>query len=125
MAIRFKGFSTINKYKKFTLTDYELVKRDLLNHFSIREGQLPGRPDFGTKLWNFIFEPSTTDIHRQIKSEVERIVKYDPRINLNDIVISTDENGIILELVVTIIPNINPQVLELKFDEESQTVRYL
>lgn len=122
---RFKGFSTIGKYKKFTLTDHELVKRDLLNALSIREGQLPGRPEFGTRLWNFIFEPNTPEMLRQISAELERIATYDPRIKLNDIVVTTEKNGVILELVVTIDPNINPEVLQLKFDEESNTVAYV
>ena len=34
----FKGFSTIDKDKKFSLTDRELIRRDLLNAFNIRAG---------------------------------------------------------------------------------------
>jgi phage baseplate assembly protein W len=122
---RFKGFSTINRYKKFTLTDNELIKRDLLNALSIREGELPGRPSFGTRLWNFIFEPNTPDIVRQITAELERTVTYDPRIRIEDVVVTTDPEGVILELVVAFVPDLNPQVLQIKFDEESQTAQYL
>ena len=122
---RFKGFSTIEKYKKFTLTDSELVKRDLLNALAIREGELPGRPEFGTRLWNFIFEPNTQDTLRQITAELERLVSYDPRLSLDDIVLIQETNGVILELVVTINPNLNPEVLQVRFDQESQTVNYL
>ena len=32
----YKGFSSITKGKKFSLTDFELVKRDLQNHFYMR-----------------------------------------------------------------------------------------
>ena len=122
---RFKGFSTINRYKKFTLTDNELIKRDLLNALTIREGELPGRPSFGTRLWNFIFEPNTPDIVRQITAELERTVTYDPRIRIEDVIVTTDPNGVILELVVAFIPDLNPEVLQIKFDEESQTAQYL
>ena len=122
---RFKGFSTINRYKKFTLTDNELIKRDLLNALTIREGELPGRPSFGTRLWNFIFEPNTPDIVRQITAELERTVTYDPRIRIEDIIVTTDPEGVILELVVAFVPDLNPQVLQIKFDEESQTAQYL
>ncbi len=122
---RFKGFSTINRYKKFTLTDNELIKRDLLNALSIREGELPGRPSFGTRLWNFIFEPNTPDIVRQITAELERTVTYDPRIRIEDVIVTTDPNGVILELVVAFVPDLNPEVLQIKFDEESQTAQYL
>jgi phage baseplate assembly protein W len=122
---RFKGFSTINRYKKFTLTDNELIKRDLLNALTIREGELPGRPSFGTRLWNFIFEPNTPDIVRQIKAELERTVTYDPRIRIEDVIVTTDPEGVILELVVAFVPDLNPEVLQIKFDEESQTAQYL
>jgi len=119
---RFKGFSTIDKFKKFTLTDSELVKRDLLNALSIREGELPGRPEFGTRIWNFVFEALTPELNRQISAELQRLIDYDPRLVLNDVIVSTDENTVLLELVVTINPNSSPQNLKIKFDEESQSV---
>jgi hypothetical protein len=46
----FIGFNTINQNKKFTLTDFALIQRDLLNAFNIRQGELPGRPGYGTVL---------------------------------------------------------------------------
>jgi phage baseplate assembly protein W len=122
---RFKGFSTINQYKKFTLTDNELIKRDLLNALTIREGELPGRPSFGTRLWNFIFEPNTPDIVRQITAELERTTTYDPRVRIDDVIVTTDPSGVILELVVTFVPDLNPEVLQIKFDEESQTASFV
>lgn len=122
---RFKGFSTIGKYKKFTLTDYELVKRDLLNALNIREGELPGRPEFGTRLWNFIFEVNDNSTVRAITTELERMATYDPRVILNDVIVTQDTHGIILELVVTLQPNRSVEKLYIKFDEESQTAAYL
>ena len=52
----FIGFNTQNQYKKFTLLDQELIKRDLLNGLNIRQGQLPGRPQYGTTMWDNLFE---------------------------------------------------------------------
>ena len=122
---RFRGFSTINKHKKFTLTDYELVKRDLLNALNIREGELPGRPEFGTRLWNFIFEVNSSDTVRNITKELERVATYDPRIELNDVIVTQEQHGIILELVVTIRPNRDPELLRIKFDEEASTAAFV
>jgi phage baseplate assembly protein W len=51
----FIGFNTINQNKYFTLTDFELIKRDLLNAFNIRQGELVGRPAYGTTLWDMLF----------------------------------------------------------------------
>jgi len=122
---RFRGFSTIGKYKKFTLTDYELVKRDLLNALNIREGELPGRPEFGTRLWNFLFEANDNNTIRNITKEVERIASYDPRVLINDVIVTQDDHGIVLELVVTIQPNQDPELLRIKFDEESNTAAFV
>ena len=122
---RFKGFSTVGKYKKFTLTDHELVKRDLLNALNIREGELPGRPEVGTRIWNFIFDTNNRDTVRNITKEIERIAQQDPRIVVNDVVVTQDTHGIVLELVITIEPNRNPTVLAVQFDENASQARYL
>ena len=52
MAITYKGFSTNNRSKKFRVTDFELVKQDLINHFNIRKGEKLMNPNFGTIIWN-------------------------------------------------------------------------
>ena len=39
-ALHFVGFSTTDKFKPpYTVTDYELVKVDLMNHFGTRKGE--------------------------------------------------------------------------------------
>ena len=35
----YTGFSTYNRLRKFRLTDFDLVRQDLFNHFSIRRGE--------------------------------------------------------------------------------------
>jgi phage baseplate assembly protein W len=53
----YRGLSTLGQNKKFRLTDIELVKRDLLNHFQIRKGEKLMNPNFGSIIWNMLFEP--------------------------------------------------------------------
>jgi phage baseplate assembly protein W len=118
---KFKGFTTINGCKKFSLNDRELIIRDLLNSFLIREGQIPGRPDFGTRLWGFIFEPGTEGLLRQITAECKRVIDYDPRIQLLDVGANRVENAVEVLLNVVIDESVGPEVLTLKFDEEQGT----
>ena len=48
MATIFRGFSTVDTVKApFSLSDMELVKRDLLNEFNTRKGERVMRPNFG------------------------------------------------------------------------------
>jgi phage baseplate assembly protein W len=120
----FKGFTTIGRCKKFSLTDNELIKRDLLNSFTIREGQLPGRPEFGTRIWDFIFEPGTQNLLRQITAEVNRVASYDPRVEVTDVNAVQSENGVEVEVSMVFQPDASLETLILQFDEQSETVDF-
>jgi phage baseplate assembly protein W len=86
MATLFKGFSTVDKVRApYTLTDADLVKRDLLNHFYTRIGERIMRPTFGSVIWDYLMEPEDPETQEIIKEDIERIVKTDPRVQLEDI----------------------------------------
>ena len=116
----FIGFNTINQYKKFTLTDFELIKRDLLNAFNIRQGQLPGRPSYGTVLWDYVFEPQTTQTQNAINVEVQRVAGGDPRIFISDVQSYPQENGILIEVQLTVVPTQNAEILSIFFDQQQR-----
>ena len=81
MATLFKGFSTVDKVRApYTLTDGDLVKRDLLNHFYTRIGERIMRPTFGSVIWDYLMEPEDPDTQEIIKEDILRIVKSDPRV---------------------------------------------
>ena len=121
----FVGFNTINQYKKFTLTDFELIKRDLLNAFNIRQGQLPGRPGYGTVLWDYVFEPQTTQTQNAINTEVQRVAGGDPRIFISDVQSYPQENGILIEVQLTVVPTQNAEILSIFFDQQQRTASYV
>jgi len=121
----FVGFNTINQYKKFTLTDFELIKRDLLNAFNIRQGQLPGRPGYGTVLWDYVFEPQTTQTQNSINTEVQRVAGGDPRIFISDVQSYPQENGILIEIQLTVVPTQNAEILGIFFDQQQRTASYV
>ena len=81
----FIGFNTINQNKYFTAVDFDLIKIDLLNAFNIRQGQLPGRPGYGTTLWDNLFENQTQETLQTIYNEIQRVVGGDPRLFLKDL----------------------------------------
>ena len=116
----FIGYSTINQYKKFTLTDGELVKRDLLNAFNIRQGTLPGRPDYGSTLLDYVFENQDTTTERAIIAEIQRIASGDPRIYISDLNYYPQENGVLIELQVQIVPGTTTEQLSIFFDQATK-----
>ena len=121
----FIGFNTINQYKKFTLTDFDLIKRDLLNAFNIRQGQLPGRPAYGTVIWDFLFEPQTTQTQNGIETEIQRVAGGDPRIYISDIQTYPQENGILIEIQLTVVPTQNAEIMSIFFDQQQRTATYV
>ena len=121
----FIGFNTINQYKKFTLTDFDLIKRDLLNAFNIRQGQLPGRPAYGTVIWDFLFEPQTTQTQNGIETEIQRVAGGDPRIYISDIQTYPQENGILIEIQLTVVPTQNSEIMSIFFDQQQRTATYV
>jgi phage baseplate assembly protein W len=121
----FIGFNTQDQYKKFTLLDEALVKRDLLNGLNIRQGQLPGRPQFGTTLWDNLFENQSQDLVVAIKREIQRVAGYDPRIQIMDTQVFPQENGILIQVELAIVPSTTAQQLSIFFDQQQRRASYV
>ena len=125
MAQTFIGFNTQNQYKKFTLTDFALIKRDLLNAFNIRQGQLPGRPAYGTTLWDFLFENQLEDLQTNIVTEIQRVAGGDPRIYISDTQVFPQENGILLEIELAVVPSTDAERLSIFFNLQERSASYV
>jgi phage baseplate assembly protein W len=125
MAQTFIGFNTQGQFKKFTLTGFELIKRDLLNAFNIRQGQLPGRPGYGTAIWDFLFEPQLELVQQQIEREVQRVAGGDPRIFINSVLAYPEGNGILIEIELEVVPSTDAERLSIFFDLEQRNATYV
>ena len=121
----FIGFNTQEQYKKFTLLDEALVKRDLLNGLNIRQGQLPGRPQFGTTLWDNLFENQSPALVTAIENEIQRVAGYDPRIQISDTQVFPQENGILIQVQLAIVPNTTAQQLSIFFNQQQRRASYV
>ena len=118
----YKGLSTFNRYKKFRLTDFELAKQDLYNHFNIRKGEKLMNPDFGTIIWSVLFEPFTEEIKAAITKDINSVVSYDPRISVDNVTVTQYEYGIQIGLELTYVPTDQRELLKFKFDQNSKSV---
>jgi phage baseplate assembly protein W len=121
----FIGFNTINQNKYFTLTDFELIKRDLLNAFNIRQGELIGVPSYGTTLWNNLFENQTQDTLNTVYDEIQRVAGGDPRIYISAIEVFPQQNGLLLQLELTVVPSTDAQRLSIFFDQTQRVASYV
>ena len=114
----FKGFSTVSSASEsYGLYDLHLIKQDLLNHFHIRMGERLEQPDFGTVIWDVIFEPLTDQMVQMITKNVETIVNYDPRVRAEQIIVTAYNTGIQVECTLVYYPYNIQESLQLKFDQ--------
>jgi len=121
----FVGFNTQQQYKKFTLTDFELIKRDLLNAFNIRQGQLPGRPEYGTTLWAYLFENQVEAVQQGIQNEIQRVASGDPRVFISNVNVYPQQNGMLIELEIQVSGNTNSELLSVFFDQQTRSATFV
>lgn len=121
----FVGFNTINQNKKFTLVDFDLIKVDLLNAFNIRQGELVGRPSYGTILWNYLFENQTQETQQLIYNEIQRVCAGDPRVYISGIQMFPQQNGLLIQVGLAVVPNTNAQLLSIFFDQQQRSATYV
>ena len=114
------GFSTIDNNKKFRLVDYELVKRDVLNSLMIKSGEKLGKPEYGTNVWGLIFEPLTNSTMKDLEHEMRKTVEQDPRVKVDDVQVYPKDNGVLVELFVTVLSTTEQQRLSLFFNQDTR-----
>ena len=119
--ITYKGFSTYQRNKHFRVTDFELVKQDLLNYFNIRKGEKLMNPDFGTIIWDKIFDPLNEDTKAIIMQDIKRIISYDPRLAARDVNVTEYDRGLQIEITLIYIQTNQVGNLRLQFDQQSRT----
>jgi len=112
----YRGFSTRLNAKKYRLTDFELAKQDMINHFEIRKGEKLMRPEFGSIIWDMLFEPLTEDTKQIITTDITRIVSYDPRLAVQQVAVTEQDNGFLIAIDVSYIPTDQSETIALNFD---------
>jgi phage baseplate assembly protein W len=118
----YKGFSSKETAKNYKLYDIDLVKQYLLNHFYIRKGEKLENPEFGTVIWDMLFEQFTEDVKNIIAKDVEDIINFDPRIAVNEVQIDSTDQGIRIQADIVYIPfNVNER-MTFNFDKTNSTV---
>jgi len=116
----YRGISTANSENtSFNLYDIALIKQDIINHFHIRMGEKLENPEFGTIIWDVLFEPMTEGLKQAIAANVTTIINYDPRVQVDEVVVDTYESGIMIECSLTYLPYNISENMRFKFDEDN------
>jgi phage baseplate assembly protein W len=102
---KFKGYSTVDKtWGNFKLYDIDLAKRDLLNELYTRKGERLMSPQFGSIVWDLLFDPLTDEVVDSIRADCLRIVTKDPRLDLLDLDVVDNQHTIIVSIILRYVP---------------------
>ena len=81
-------------FLKTTTTPAEEIKSDLIHLILTRKGSRYFLPDFGTRLYEYIFEPMDSTTYKAIDSELRDVIgKYIPNVVVNEIKIQSLEDA--------------------------------
>ena len=116
----YKGFSTVDSDQVgFNLYDFQIIKQDIINHFHIRQGENLSNPDFGTIIWDVLYEPLTERLKQIIVDNVTTIVNYDPRVNAVNVTVDQYESGLQIEAELVFLPYNIVEQMRFTFDQNN------
>jgi phage baseplate assembly protein W len=118
-SFTYKGFSSKENKSNFKLYDIDLVKQDLINHFHIKKGEKLENPNFGTVIWDLLFEPMTEEVRTLIAKDVEEIINYDPRIAVQTVNVDSTDQGIQITAELLYLPFNVSERMTFDFDRSN------
>ena len=118
-GVTFKGFSSRAERQNFKIYDFECAKQDLINRLSVRKGERVENPEFGTIIYDAIFEPLTEELKEAIVEDVTENLNADPRISTDEIILTEADRGIAIQATIKYVPLDITEKLRFQFDENA------
>ena len=118
-SVTFKGFSSRAEKQNFKVYDFEYAKQDLINRLSVRKGERVENPEFGTIIYDVLFEPFTDELKEQITEDITENLNVDPRIATEEILVTEADKGIAIQATLKYVPLNIVEKLRFAFDENA------
>tara|TARA_Y200000002_G_scaffold154300_1_gene127592 strand:- start:15 stop:437 length:423 start_codon:yes stop_codon:yes gene_type:complete len=115
----FKGFSSRADKSNFKLYDFALIRQDLIHRLSVRKGERVENPEFGTIVYDVLFEPLTDAVKQAVADDITANLNADPRLQTEEIVVSEFEQGISVQATIRYVPYNVVEKLTFSFDENA------
>jgi len=115
----YKGFSTVAGVKSNQLYDLDIIKQDLINHFYTRKGERVMNPEFGSIIWDLLYEPLDESTKEDMIEDCKRIINSDPRVQMISTNLEEFENGIKIQINMNTLPFDKKINLQLDFEKET------
>ena len=101
--------SVYGDYLKMTETTESEIKANLIHLLLTRKGSRYFLPDFGTSLYEYIFEPLDSPTFNSIEAEIrEQVIKYIPNLKITNVDVTSALDA--EELPGTVVADNDPRV---------------
>ena len=101
----FVGFNTVDQPNPpYNLNNIELIKRDLLNTFATPLGSRVMLPNFGTRIYNYLFDPFDQSTKDAIIADAVNVIQSDPRVDLVSIDVYQEDQALNVIMVLLFRP---------------------
>jgi len=116
----FIGFNTIDQpTPPYSLTNLELIKRDLLNQFMTVPGERVMLPNFGSNIPLYVMDPLDEITQDNIRNDAINIINNEPRVRLVDLQMYSQDQAINIVITLMFLPESIQDNLFLTFTTES------
>ena len=113
----YRGFSTNNPLAhKGVLYDADIIKQDIYNHFMTAKGERVMMPEFGSIIWDYLYEPLDETTKQIIEQDAKDIINQDPRVSLQSLSVVEFERGIIVNATLMILPQNKLEEMAITFN---------
>lgn len=101
----FVGFNTVGQPNPpYSLTNIELVKRDINNQFATPYGARVMLPTFGTRIYDYLFDPFDEYTKNAIVEDAVNVIQSEPRVELVSIDVYQEDQALNIIMVLLFKP---------------------
>ncbi len=119
----FVGFNTVGQPNPpYNLNNIELVKRDIQNHFATPLGSRVMLPNFGTRIYELLFDPFDEYTKNAIIADAINVIQSEPRVELVSIDVFQEDQALNVVMILLFRPESITDNLFVRFslqDRES------
>ena len=72
-----------------------------------------------------MFENQTQETERGIIAEIQRVAGGDPRVFISSVELFPQENGMLIQLEITVVPSTNAERLAIFFNQEQRRASFV
>lgn len=117
-GVTHKGFSSRATTSGYKIYDFEVAKQDLINRLSIRKGERVENPEFGTIIYDLLFEQFTDSLKEAVTDDITQNLNADPRIGVEEIRVTEAEHGIAIQASIRYVPLDITEKMQFIFTED-------